>query len=422
MGDDPDPLRPEQWALDQIDAPRAWTTSTGEGVRIGVVDTGVDLGHEDLADKVVASTDCIGSNGDAAACSGRADDVDGHGTIVSGVAAADAGNGKGIAGVAPGATLVVARALSSYGGEPIGSAADANAAIRWVVDHGARVVNLSVGVTYPSLRTSTSPLASGLEYAWAHGAVPVVASGNLAPGTDAAGDAGYAGMNAVVVGATDRDGDVTSYSRPFPAALWSLVAPGGSGGNPKDARFAAANVVSTAPGRTAAGGYAYAAGTSLAAPHVSGAVALLLAKGLSPLDAVQRLMRTTDRSRPCGAGCQGRLDVGRALSSLAAASTAAPAIGSPRPQSPPMSARPAAAAEPAAPAPADDPGPPSEGPPGTVSLPADPQSRLAATVGSAPPRRNAGDQTGAAVVFLAACPIAVGAAVRRWARRPAGRG
>jgi len=415
-----DPYRSEQWALDQIAAAKAWPTSTGQGIRIGVVDTGIDLTHEDLADKVVAATNCVGSNGNPAACSGSAQDRDGHGTIVSGVAAADTGNGNGIAGVAPGATLVVARALAGNHPAPVGTPDDVNAAIRWVVDHGARVVNLSLGVASLSGRSSDSPLKPGLDYAWDHGAIPVVASGNVAPGTAPIGDAGYIGVNVVMVGATDRGGELAPYSRPFPAAPWGLVAPGGSGGNPDAPGFADANVLSTAPVGVVRGGYAYAAGTSLAAPHVSGALALLLARGLSPLDAVQRLLKTADRSHPCGAGCNGRLDVGRAMSSVRAVG-AAPASASPPPlPSAPNGDRttdptgtPTTVAVPAH--------QPAAEPDSTVDrvdeppLPTDGQPALAANISRHSPGGGA-YPPGTGLLFLAASPLVVGAVVRRWAR------
>src|SRR5207249_1805493 len=121
-------------------AEAAWTRTTGAGVRIGIVDTGVDLDHEDLAGKVVASASCAGSKGDVAKCTGTAQDDQGHGTHVSGIAAAIKDNGKGVSGVAPNAELVVAKVLGKAG---TGSSEDVIGGIKWVVDHGAKVVNLS---------------------------------------------------------------------------------------------------------------------------------------------------------------------------------------------------------------------------------------------------------------------------------------
>jgi serine protease len=293
-----DPFFPRQWGLAQIGAPQAWSTATGAGVTIGVVDTGVDLSHPDLAAKVTATARCLGSP-----CrDGGGQDDNGHGTIVSGIAAAMTGNGRGIAGVAPDASLVVAKVLD---GEGSGRVDDINAGIRWVVDHGARVVNLSLGDP-DFLLTSLlgTPLRPGIEYAWAHGAIPVLAAGNYHLGVLDLGSANYGQLNAVIVGATDKSGRVPSYSSPIGNAKWGLVAPGGSGAGTADD-----NVISA----DANGGYVAAAGTSMAAPHVSGALAVLLSEGLSPTVAVQRLMSTLNTTVLCGTGCKGRLDLGAAV-------------------------------------------------------------------------------------------------------------
>ncbi|MDQ2826220.1 MAG: S8 family serine peptidase, partial [Actinomycetota bacterium] len=153
-----------QWALAQIRAPQAWARSTGSGITIGIVDTGVDAGHPDLVGKVLATADCLGRP----CVLSSPGDPHGHGTIVGGIAAAVTNNGIGIAGVAPDARLVVARVLNGNGE---GRAGDINNGIRWVVDQGARVVNLSLGD--PDLSVASmlgTPLRSGIEYAWSKGA------------------------------------------------------------------------------------------------------------------------------------------------------------------------------------------------------------------------------------------------------------
>ncbi|HEX3621797.1 MAG TPA: S8 family serine peptidase [Acidimicrobiales bacterium] len=309
-----------QWALDQIHAPQAWSRSTGSGITIGIVDTGVDLTHPDLVGKVAASADCVGHP----CVLGGGQDTHGHGTIVSGIAAAVTNNGRGVAGVAPDARLVVAKVLNSSGE---GRVDDINNGIRWVVDNGAKVVNLSLGD--PNFLVSSvlgTPLRSGIEYAWSKGAVPVLASGNYATGSGDLGTENYGNLDALVVGATDRSGAVPTYSSAPGNAKWGLVAPGGAGSGSADN-----NVISTFPLSSGGSGYASAAGTSMAAPHVSGAVALLLAQGLSPTAAVNRLLATLDKSSPCGRGCQGRLDVGAAVGADAGpAPTAAPAPTVPR--------------------------------------------------------------------------------------------
>ena len=304
-----------QWALTQIGAPQAWTRSTGAGITIGIVDTGVDAAHPDLAGKVVAMADCVGRP----CMVGSAPDTHGHGTIVSGIAAATTSNGKGVAGVAPNARLAVAKVLNSNGE---GRVEDINNGIRWVVDSGAKVVNLSLGD--PNFLVSSllgTPLKSGIEYAWSKGAVPVLASGNYATGIGDLGTENYGNVNALVVGATDRAGNVPSYSSSAGNAKWGLVAPGGAGSGGADS-----NVISTFPTASGGSGYASASGTSMAAPHVAGAVALLLAQGMSPAAAVTRLLGTLDKV-PCGRGCQGRLNVANAVGAdpNAVAASAAPA-------------------------------------------------------------------------------------------------
>ncbi len=301
---------PRQWALSQIGAPQAWARSTGSGITIGIVDTGVDLNHPDLAGKIAATADCVGRPCTA----GGGQDTHGHGTIVSGIAAAVSGNGRGVAGTAPDARLVVAKVLNSAGE---GRVEDINNGIRWVVDNGAKVVNLSVGdPNFLIASVRGTPLRSGIEYAWSKGAVPVLASGNYATGVGDLGTENYGNVNALVVGATDRAGTVPSYSSAVGNAKWGLVAPGGAGAGGADT-----NVISTFPVAAGGSGYASAAGTSMAAPHVAGAVALLLAQGLAPAAAVTRLLTTLDKSVPCGRGCQGRLNVAAAVGAGSSAPT-----------------------------------------------------------------------------------------------------
>jgi len=304
-----DALFAQQWALQKIGAPAAWASSTGAGVRIGIVDTGVDLTHEDLGGKVVAGTSCVGSDGDPARCTGSAQDDQGHGTHVAGIAAAIKDNHVGVAGVAPDAQLVVAKVLGANGS---GSTDDINAGIRWVVDHGARVVNLSLGdPNFVLTSLHGTELSAGIEYAWAHGAVPVVAAGNTNPdGLGLLGSSDYGSLDAIVVGATGPADQVAPYSSPLGNAKWGILAPGGLGGGTP-----AVDILSTIWKKGQRNQYAALAGTSMAAPHVTGAVALLLAEGYTPQGAVDRLLATADHHVDCGltsGHCAGRLDVARA--------------------------------------------------------------------------------------------------------------
>jgi subtilisin family serine protease len=308
-----DPFFARQWNLDRVGAPDAWDKATGKDVLIGMVDTGVESSHPDLVGKVVASATCLGGP-----CrDGIGEDDNSHGTEVAGIAAAATGNGKGIAGVAPDAKLLVAKSLDATGA---GRVDDINAGIRWVVDHGAKVVNLSLGDPDFLLTSMVgTPLRPGIEYAWTRGAVPVLASGNYRVGVVDTGASNYGDLNALVVAATDRRDDVPRYSSAIGNAKWGLAAPGGAGapGGPDN------NIITTGLG----GSYGAVAGTSAAAPHVSGAVAVLLSMGLSPTAAVRRVLSTLDRGTDCGPGCQGRLDLGAAVAAgdppAAAVTTAA---------------------------------------------------------------------------------------------------
>lgn len=308
-----DLLFERQWNLTQVGASQAWANSTGAGIRIGIVDTGIDASHPDLAGKVDAEATCVGGP-----CrEGSASDGDGHGTAVSGVAAAITGNGIGIAGVAPDAHLVVAKALGDDGS---GTTEDINRGIQWVVDHGARVVNLSLGDPEFELTSRLgTPIQPAIEYAWSRGAIPVLASGNYERGFAQEGSANYGNLDAVVVGSTDKDGGVPSYSTSLGNAKWGIVAPGGNG------HGEGADILSTTPG----GRYDWNAGTSLATPHVSGALALLLAQGLTPTAAVERLLATADRSVNCGSGCQGRLRTDAAVAVAGKTAVAKQAAGAP---------------------------------------------------------------------------------------------
>ncbi|HVW34427.1 MAG TPA: S8 family serine peptidase [Acidimicrobiia bacterium] len=305
-----DPEFGKQWGMTAIGAPAAWTKTTGAGVRIGIVDTGVDLTHEDLQGRIVESTSCLDTDGNPLKCSGDAQDDFGHGTHVAGIAAATKDNGKGVVGVAPGAQLVVAKVFKGATADQ----ADVIAGIKWVVDHGAKVVNLSLGgAVFVVAAAFGSELTDGVEYAWSHGAVPVVASGNDDLFGAGIGSSEYGNMDALVVGATGHNDKVADYSSPTGNAKWAILAPGGSNG-----QTSADDIYSTYWSKGKKNAYGYLAGTSMATPHVTGAVALLLAQGLSKEQAVERILATADKV-DCGANsdnCRGRLNVARATGAI----------------------------------------------------------------------------------------------------------
>jgi len=322
-----DPLGDRQWGLDRIRASEAWRVSTGRGATIAVVDTGLDLDHPDLQGRIERHVSCIGADDDPGACTGAGEDDHGHGTHVAGIAAATTGNGRGVASVAPEARLWAVRVLKQdppdeeNPDEPPGASgdvADIRAGIRWAADRGADVINLSLGEPNIAIRNLFgSGLEDAIEYAWSKGAIPVIAAGNR----DFLFASGYAGLPALVVTATNPDDEKAGYATAVGSGSWGLAAPGGEGDQEDcedDEVHCAPLIVSTWIG----GVYAYAQGTSMAAPHVSGAAASLRALGLSPQETVDRLLSTAKDIGTPGDDSQtghGLLDVAAAVNGLAPA-------------------------------------------------------------------------------------------------------
>ncbi|MEO5679901.1 MAG: S8 family serine peptidase [Acidimicrobiales bacterium] len=328
-----EPFAGAQWGLRQVGAEAAWDRTRGRGARVGIVDTGIDLGHAELAGRVVASTRCLGTGGLPSRCGGSAQDDGGHGTHVAGIIAAPL-DGAGVAGVAPEASLLVVKALAADGA---GEASDVVAGIDWLLGQGVHVVNLSLS-EIPSLRRGAgSPLEGAISRAAAAGVVVVLAAGNHAETT---ASAAAFNLPAVVVGATTRSGAMAPYSQPLDTKVrWAMVAPGGdsSGGIEGD-------VISTYWFAGRRSSYAWSEGTSMAAPHVAGAAALLAAQGVRGEAAVYRLLDTAAPTS-CGSGCRGLLDASAAVGGPATRSAAVTrAAATPRPSAPPSSAaRPAPA-------------------------------------------------------------------------------
>jgi serine protease len=311
----PDPARQpdEQWNLDLVGAPDAWPTTTGEGVVIAIVDSGVDSRHPDLRDHLAGSIDCVGADGDPDRCRPGGDtDADGHGTHVAGIALARSDNGRGVAGVAPGATLLSVRALvpDRCGRRPCGAtgrSGDVAAGIRWAVDQDADVVNLSLGAA----ADGSDDLLAAIGEADDAGVAVVVAG----PGTT---DDEVVASPAVVVTAVDDQRRLAPYARGTGAGTTGLAAPGGEEravtADGCDGDRAVRSDLPVPGGETDATGCLV--GTSMAAPHVSGAIALLVATGLSPREAVERLVATaTDLGAegPDGRYGAGLIDIPAAL-------------------------------------------------------------------------------------------------------------
>ena len=240
----PDPGRAQQWGLDAIGAGAAWGVTRGAGVVVAVVDTGV-AEAPDLAGRLLPGWNAIARSDDAA-------DDNGHGTHVAGTVAEVEGNGLAESGVAPEASILPVKVLDSTGS---GSDVDVAAGIVWAADHGARIVNLSLGGGEAS-----TVLADGVIYARSKGVLIVAAAGN---------DGGAVGVPARLAGVLAVGAiDANQVRAPFSAGgrALDLVAPG------------VGILQQTLDG---VGGYADRSwsGTSMASPHVAGVAALALAAG-----------------------------------------------------------------------------------------------------------------------------------------------
>jgi len=240
-----DALRGQQWALDATSFEAAWSTTTGGAVIVAVVDTGVRGDHQDLAPIMLSGYDFVddGANGHS--------DPNGHGTHVAGIIAAQANNGVGIAGGAPGVRILPVRVLDANG---TGFSSDVAAGIVWAADNGARVINVSLGSTSPSTGTQIA-----IQYALSKGALVLAAAGNGAQSGNAPLYPG-AFPEAVAVGSVDSNLSRSAFSNH--GSYLDLAAPGG-------------NIIST--WSSSATAYAGASGTSMATPYAAAAAALVTA-------------------------------------------------------------------------------------------------------------------------------------------------
>lgn len=292
---------PYQWGPKQIRAEQAWATSTGAGQVIAIVDSGVDRSHPDLAGKIVGGatfTGCAATgpcgNGDWQSGGAGGQPSSPHGTHVAGIAAATTGNGVGIAGVAPDASILAVKVLTADGG----SFEEIAAGIRWSVDNGADVINMSLGalpgVQALAITGVIADVRDAVDYAVANDVVVVAAAGN-----DFASICGEPAFDPDIlcVVSTDRNELRSSFSNfgVSQAPDNVVAAPGGS------ALLACEDdVISTVPAgaggpcTTSVGtpGYDFYAGTSMATPHVAGVAALLTAQGRSRADVIRVLKQT----------------------------------------------------------------------------------------------------------------------------------
>lgn len=197
----------QQWAPKLIGAETAWDTTTGSaGIIVAVLDTGLDLDHPEFAGKTVPGWDFYNNDADPS-------DDNGHGTHVTGVIGALTNNALGIASIGRNTTVMPVKVLSQNSG---GNHATAASGILWAVDHGARIINLSLGST-----ATSSTLERAVNYAYKHGVLAVASAGNGNTSTPFY-PAAYA--NAMAIGASDSSD--ARYSLSNDGRWLAMVAPG----------------------------------------------------------------------------------------------------------------------------------------------------------------------------------------------------
>lgn len=245
------------WGIDRIDAEIVHSQNKGRGVRVAVLDTGIDLDHPDL--RVAGSVSF-----DSAYGTTTGDDDHGHGTMVAGVIAA-LDNGTGVVGVAPEVELFSVKVLNRNGW---GLCSDILSGIEWAVDNNMHVINMSFG----SFLDLPWAIRTALDRAYEAGIVLVAGAGNMGDQGIIFSPARYEPV--IAVGATDQKDVRAGFS--CTGSTLELMAPG-------------VGIQSTSRG----GGYGSGSGTSFSTPHVVGVVALLIASGVSTGFEVRQVLRGT---------------------------------------------------------------------------------------------------------------------------------
>jgi subtilisin family serine protease len=305
-----DPMLGDQWALNDpaaTGAKQAWTQSLGAGVIVAVLDSGVQLDHPDLAQNLWTNPGEIPGNGIDDDHDGYVDDVhganitqrngnvaddNGHGTHVAGIVAAEQGNGIGGSGIAPRAKIMVVKVLDA---NAHGDSSQLALGIRYAVDEGARILNVSIN------GDGTSPdLNAAVAYAGQHGATIVASAGNNGRDLDVTPSYPVSLTDPAILGvtATEQGGGLLSIADRGLRTI-DLAAPGD-------------HILSTTLGSD----YAWREGTSMAAPFVSGALALLASARPDLPQPLLRYALERSASRPSllsGLVGYGNLDVGAAM-------------------------------------------------------------------------------------------------------------
>jgi serine protease len=284
-----DPDYSKQWNLRGINIERAWEENRGEGITVAVIDTGVSRVPDLAETEFVEGYDFVNDKTEAV-------DDNGHGTHVAGTIAQSTNNGYGVAGIAYKAKIMPLKVLSNGGGGTVGDIAEA---IRFAADHGADVINLSLGGG-----GDTGVLKEAIDYAYSKNVVIVAAAGNAGDNSSS-----YPARYPRVIGvsALDAKGEKAPYSN-FGAGV-DISAPGGS-----DEGKILQETIDPAKGDEPV--FLGLQGTSMAAPHVAGVVALIKAAGVKEPAAVLNVLQQSARKMtedPFNHFGAGQLDAGNAV-------------------------------------------------------------------------------------------------------------
>ena len=270
-----DPRYNEQWNLKAINVEKAWQKTKGKGIVVAVIDTGVSRVEDLKNTNFVKGYDFVNDREDAS-------DDNGHGTHVAGTIAQSTNNNFGVAGVAYEASIMPLKVLSGSGG---GTISDIAEAIIFAADHGANVINMSLGGGGES-----KLMQEAIDYAYKKGVVIVAAAGNSNRNA-AFYPARY--PKVIAVSATNATGEKAPYSN-YGAGV-DVAAPGGAIARGKDGDSAGGILQNTIDPSTKQSVFRAFQGTSMASPHVAGVVALIEASGVKEPEKVFQILKQSSR-------------------------------------------------------------------------------------------------------------------------------